>query len=287
MRCWATVVRCLAVLLASGCAAVATAADDLPAQQRLPAGTHADAAVEAQLKALPREVFEASRYVATDGAVLPYRLLPPLKLVPGQHYPLVVVLHGSGAVGNDNRAQLGALALSWSAPGLRQRYPAYVLVPQFGQRSANYAPASDGALASTPGPGVARLQALVDTLLAQKPIDPARVYVTGFSMGASTAWHALQSRHDRYAAAVMFSGIAPDRNAAVALADVPLLVVHGNADTNNPIDADRAMVEALKAQHAPALHWREYDGMEHQVPDTMLLATEWRDWLWAQQRPRL
>jgi len=283
---WGTVARCLAVLLACGCAAMATAADDLPAQQLVRSGAHVDAAAEAQVKALRREVFEASRYVMADGAVLPYRLLPPPTLVPGQRYPLVVVLHGSGAVGNDNRAQLGALALSWSAPSLRQRYPAFVLVPQFGERSANYVAASDGALASAPGPGVARLQALVDTLLTQKPIDPARVYVMGFSMGASTAWNALQSRRGRYAAAVMFSGIAPDRAGAAALADVPLLVVHGNADTNNPIDADRAMVAALKAQHAPALHWREYDGMDHQVPDTMLLATEWRDWLWAQQRPR-
>ena len=39
---------------------------------------------------------------------LPYRLLPPPEVHGGQRYPLVIVLHGSDAVGTDNRAQLGS-----------------------------------------------------------------------------------------------------------------------------------------------------------------------------------
>lgn len=278
------VATALAGWLVGVCAAT-SAAQALPDQQRLPAGAQADATAEKRLNGVAREAFESFRDVLTDGAVLRYRLLSPQNPQPGQRYPLVVVLHGSGAIGTDNRAQLGALALSWAEPGMRQRYPAYVLVPQFSERSANYAVAADGALASLPGPGVAHLQTLVDTLSTQRAVDPARRYVMGFSMGASTAWHVLLTRRGGYAAAAMFSGIAPDRSAAGALADVPLLVVHGDADTDNPIDADRAMRAALTARRAPALHWREYDGMGHQVPASMLLATDWRDWLWAQHLP--
>ena len=60
----------------------------------------------------------------------------------GQRVPLIVVLHGSGAIGDDNRRQLGKLALSWAAPAIRAKFPAYILVPQFPERSANYAPSA-------------------------------------------------------------------------------------------------------------------------------------------------
>ena len=55
-------------------------------------------------------------FTAPDGVTLPYRLLPPPS-PPGARrtrVPLVLLLHGSGEIGTDNRAQLTPFALAWA-----------------------------------------------------------------------------------------------------------------------------------------------------------------------------
>lgn len=268
------------LLLSAGCACAAQ--PELVTVRSTPARQAADAAL---LKSLDRDVFDNGSYAGPTGT-LGYRLMAPAAPQPGKRYPLIIVLHGSGAIGNDNSSQLGALAMSWSAPAIRKRYPAYILVPQFAERSANYAPsAADGLLAAKPGPNLPTLHALVETLKPQFAIDPDRIYVTGFSMGASAATQAVLQDQNIYAAAVAFSGIAPERANAAQLKDLPLLLVHGDADTENPIEPDRALFAALQRQPGGAkARLLEYRGLEHTVPADMLLATAWRDWLFAQHK---
>jgi predicted peptidase len=268
-----------ALLLA---AAFASAAQpELVTDRTTPAKQAADAAL---LKSLDRDQFHNGSYAGPTGA-LAYRLLPPANVQPGRRYPLVIVLHGSGAIGTDNVAQLGQLAMSWTAPAIRQRFPAYILVPQFAERSANYAPSpADGLLAAQPGPNLPSVAAVVDNLMPHYPIDADRVYVTGFSMGASAATQAMLHSPAMFAAGVVFSGIPPERGAAARLSGTPLLIVHGNADTENPIEPDRAMFAALRRQPGDRSRFLEYQGMTHQLPADMLLATAWRDWLFAQRR---
>ncbi|RFP15741.1 MULTISPECIES: prolyl oligopeptidase family serine peptidase [unclassified Duganella] len=272
----------ITLLLAAGCASAAQ--PELVTDRTTPARLAADAAM---LKSLDRDVFSNGSYAGPTGK-LGYRLMSPSAPQPGKRYPLIIVLHGSDAVGNDNNRQLGALALSWSAPAIRKRYPAYVVVPQFAERSANYSPsAADGLLAAKPGPNLPTLRALVETLKPQFAIDTDRIYVTGFSMGASAATQAVLQDQDMYAAAVAFSGIAPERASAAQLKDLPLLLVHGDADSENPIEPDRALFAALQRQPGGAkARLLEYRDLGHTVPADMLLATAWRDWLFAQHKTR-
>ncbi len=270
----------LSLLLMAACAG-AIAQTELVADRTTPTDQAGNASL---LQGLDRDLWSAGVFEHGAGA-LPYRLLPPPDAQPGQRYPLVIVLHGSGAIGTDNRSQLGQLVVSWSAPAIRARFPAYVLAPQFPERSANYQPsADDGLLAAQPGPNIPTLTALVAQLSKQYPIAADRVYITGFSMGASAATQALLQQPDMFAAAVAFSGIAPERSTAARLASTPLLIVHGNADTENPIAADRAFVAALQRQPGAKVRFLEYQGMEHQVPPDMLLSAALRDWLFAQQK---
>src|SRR5690242_15718896 len=62
------------------------------------------------------EPFASHQFVAADGTTLPYRLLAPPVVRPGTRYPLVLQLHGSGAIGTDNHAQIGAFANGWLRP---------------------------------------------------------------------------------------------------------------------------------------------------------------------------
>ena len=269
-----------ALLLTLACLTANLAAQTELLTDRTTAATQAaDATL---LQNLDRKVWTAGSF-QSDKNTLPYRLLPPATVDGAKRYPLVIVLHGSGGIGHDNLSQLGALALSWSAPDIRASFPAYVLAPQFPERSANYQrSAADGLLAASPGPNLPTLTALVDDLRQRYPIDAKRIYITGFSMGASAATQALLQRPGLFAAAAAFSGVPPERSAAARLATTPLLIVHGTADRDNPIAPDRAMVAALQRQPGARVRLLEYQGMPHQVPDDMLLSKAWRVWLFAQ-----
>jgi predicted esterase len=179
-------------------------------------------------------------------------------------------------------------ARSWTSPGLRRRFPAYVLVPQFPARSAAYETSGVDALpVSRPQPSLEAALELVDKLLDGYPIDRGRVYAIGFSMGGSAVWDALTLRPELFAAAVPIAGVPPPRDEASHIARIPILIVHGTRDTENPIDPDRAMYAALRSAGARRVRFREYEGLDHNVPPDMFLGTRWREWLFAQQRADL
>ncbi len=234
---------------------------------------------------LSADDFVAGSFTATDGTTLPYRLLAPTHVEPGRRYPLVVQFHGSGAIGNDNRAQIERdfAARAWAIPAIRTRHPTFVLVPQFPIRSANYDdPATPRIAVATPALSAAL--ELVDSIAAQQPVDRTRIYASGFSMGGSATWLALLARPELFAAAMPISGIAPDRLRADELKHIPLLILHGDADTENPIHSDREMVAAIRASGGKHIRLRSYVGLQHQPPGDLVPGDWWRDWLFAQHR---
>ncbi len=227
--------------------------------------------------------FDAGRFTAADGTVLPYRLLTPERIEPGRQYPLVVQFHNSGGIGADNRAQIekDASARAWAMPSVRARHPSFVLIPQFSARSANYDDPKQPQMAYA----TAQLQAsleLIDTIVAQHPVDPGRLYATGFSMGGSTTWLAAVARPRFFAAVVPVSAVAPDRRPAADLAHLPALAFHGDADTENPIASDREWAAALHLANGRQMRLREYVGLTHQPPGDFIPGDWWRDWMFAQ-----
>ena len=215
---------------------------------------------------------------------LPYRILAPVPTAtPERPAPLVIMLHGSDQLGTDNAAQVGVLAKSWATPVMRARFQAYVVAPQFDKRPVEYGRTVDGPRISRPGVELNALYALVDDLEARLPIDRSRVYIVGFSMGASTAIQALAGQPGRFAGAIAFSPVPPTRALANRVVGTPLLLVAGTADTVNPMQATRRWEESLERAGGD-VRMIVYDGLGHDVPREMILATNWRDWLFRQQR---
>lgn len=229
------------------------------------------------------EEFEGHSFKSTAGSTLRYRLLKPSKLEPGKVYPLVVQLHGSGGIGTDNLSQLERMAKSWAMPELRKRYQAFILIPQFPIRSANYGPAAPDQFAIS-SPALQDAVELVKEFSSANPIDPTRIYATGFSMGGSASWLLPVLAPDLFAAIVPISGVAPKSEQAKDFLDLPVYAVHGTADTENPIYADRRFVAAIVSQGGQRAKLREYNGLEHQPPADMYPGLWWRDWLFSQQR---
>lgn len=228
-------------------------------------------------------VFGQEVFTASNGMRLPYRVLAPIKLEPGVRYPLVLQLHSSGGIGTDNLLQLDRLAKSWAMPEIRARYGAYVLVPQFPDRSANYGPPSPDQYAQPSSSLILALE-LAEKFAQENPVDKARIYAVGFSMGGSAAWLVPTLKTNFFAAIMPVSGIAPANSAAARLQDLPIWVMHGNADDENPMGADVRLISAIKSQGGQRIFFREYVGLEHQLPADIYPGYWWRDWLFAQRR---
>jgi predicted peptidase len=228
-------------------------------------------------------LFGKGTFTASNGVVLPYRILTPLDMVPGVRYPLILQLHSSGGIGTDNLSQLDRLAKTWAMPEVRARYGTYVLVPQFPVRSANYGPPSPDQYAQHSAALSAALE-LVETFARENPVDSARIYALGFSMGGSAAWLAPVLKPELFAAIVPISGIAPENGSAARLQDLPIWVMHGNADEENPIVADRRLTNHIRARGGERIRFREYDGLDHQPPSDIYPGFWWRDWLFEQRK---
>lgn len=227
--------------------------------------------------------FDSASFTSSRGTHLVYRVLRPSNLNAGKQYPLVMQLHGSGGIGSDNVAQLDAMAKSWAMPEMRARYQTYVLIPQFPIRSANYGPASPEQFAA-PSSALDDVQELIASFVSTHAVDTSRIYATGFSMGGSAAWLLPQRTPNTFAAIVPISGIAPSNTDASNYLDLPILAMHGSADIENPITADKRFITAILQLGGTKATLFEYQGLGHLPPANAYPGYWWRDWLFEQQR---
>ncbi|UEG53064.1 prolyl oligopeptidase family serine peptidase [Mucilaginibacter daejeonensis] len=200
---------------------------------------------KAKLNALSIEPFQKASY--TDGAsVIPYRFMLPEAMHAGEKYPLVITLHNSSRVGDDNVSQLEPLARIWLLSGARSGYKAFVLAPQFKSRSSVYtADSAAGVLTSSPSADVKALYSLTKELEHDHPeIDTRRVYVVGYSMGASTAQNLVAMDPHHFAAVVSIAAV-PDMRHADAFKKLPIWLVHGQLDADNPYNGSVALYKAI------------------------------------------
>ena len=102
---------------------------------------------------------------------------------------------------------------------------------------------------------------LVDKTIREQDIDPARVYVTGLSMGGFGTWDALCRRPELFAAGMPVCG-GGDPQQVTRFRTVPVYAVHGGADKVVPTARSRAMVSALWGVDGRVLY-TEYPGCGH------------------------
>jgi predicted peptidase len=195
---------------------------------------------------------EAVEWTAESGVVVRYRWSAPAEPEPERKFPLVIFLHGAGERGNDNEAQLrhgvGDI-LKWSAEAGE---PCFLIAPQCpaGKWWAEVNLQTMGLEA--PGAKNERLEALVtliDELAAKHPIDPARIYLTGLSMGGYGTWDLLARHPAKFAAAAPICG-GGNPEAAESFKSVPLWAFHGAKDEVVPVLRSREMIDALEAAGA-------------------------------------
>jgi predicted peptidase len=221
---------------------------------------------------------------------MPYRLFRPTKAGAGKA-PLVLYLHGSGGLGDDNKKQINGGNMFGSRlfalPETQQRFPCYVVAPQTSFGWIRYdAERTPGGSRPNPvagfGEGARRVMEIISALQKEFPIDEKRIYVMGNSMGGGGTWHLLAHQPGFFAAGVPVAG-GRTSDAVSNLVKVPLWNFHGDADQTVPVEVSRQRIAALRKAGGSPLY-TEYPGVGHNAIEWAFSEPALVDWLFAQRR---
>jgi predicted peptidase len=184
------------------------------------------------------------------GRDLRYTLAIPADFAPDRPAPLVIALHYGGPVTPFfGRGVLADLV----EPALRD-LGALIAAPDC-PTSAWANPQSEGAVV-----------ALLDHLTAAYRIDPARVILTGYSLGGMGTWYIAARHQARFSAAIPVAG-QPQPDTADFTWTTPLYVLHSRHDGFIPLAPTEEVVGRLKEAGARVELVVVEDITHFEVPD--------------------
>lgn len=188
------------------------------------------------------------------GESIPYRLFVPTSWTPDKRLPMLVTLRAGNTVdgpyraGNDlvkQAAQRGYIVVTpmgyrgLSQPYYGSRYQ--IARPTAAAPAAGWTPQEDERAEQD-------VFHVIDLVTKEYNVDTSRVYLHGQNPSGSGAWYLAQKYPDRFAALVISSGpIVFDAYPFDRIRRIPVLMIHGDQDTANPIEASQKMAAAAKA----------------------------------------
>lgn len=189
------------------------------------------------------------------GESIPYRLFVPSRWTPGTKLPLLVTLRAGLSVNNSYRGNNDLVVQAERRGYLVVTPMGYRPLPQpyYGSPYRIARPgAAEPAAGWTPQENERAEQDVlnvIDLVTEEYNVDTSRVYLHGQNPSGSGALHLGAKYPDRFAALVVSSGpIVFDRYPFERLkGKVALMVIHGDQDTTNPIEASKTMADAAKA----------------------------------------
>ena len=196
------------------------------------------------------------------GESIPYRLFVPSRWKPGARLPLLVTLRAGTSVDNSYREPNSFIAqaekrgyLVVTPMGYRPLRQPYYGSPYRIARPNGAAPA-DGWTPQENERAEQDVMNVIDLVSQEYGVDPARVFLHGQNPSGSGALHLGAKYPDRFAALVISSG-------PIDFASYPfdrikgkmgLMVIHGDQDTTNPMEASQKMAAAAKAAGVDAAY---------------------------------
>jgi len=235
----------------------------------------------------PRKRLEKRVFHNAQRESIPYRLFVPKGYEAAKRYPLILFLHGAGERGADNEAQLvHAQVLCLVSGEAAAKHPCFLVAPQcpdkvkwvevaWDSKKPHHTPAQ-------PSVAMRLTLELLDALEKEFPIDPARRYVTGLSMGGFGTLDACLRRPGYFAAAIPVCGGADDSRSK-DFAGTSFWIFHGGSDGVVPTGRSRSIYHLLKAAGAEA-KYTEYPGVGHNAWSKAYNEPGLAKWLFAQHR---
>jgi dipeptidyl aminopeptidase/acylaminoacyl peptidase len=169
-----------------------------------------------------------------DGTLQPYSIRTVASAKPGHTYPVAVFLHGSAS---DDRGQLDSF---------RKLLPGFILVAPYARGTSHF---------YTTDEAQRDIEEVLADVAAHYPVDPDRMFLSGFSMGGYGVYRTFFEHPERYRGLIVLSGLpyafddAPDfRNPALmaGFKGVDMFVVHGTEDRNCPFAETEKLVASLR-----------------------------------------
>jgi predicted peptidase len=196
------------------------------------------------------------------GESIPYRLFVPSRWKPGARLPLLVTLRAGQSVDNpyrdpntlvseaERRGYLVVTPMGYRPlrqPYYGSKYP--IARPTPSKPADGWTPEEDARAEQD-------VINVVDLVTKEYGVDTARVYLHGQNPSGSGALYLGAKYPDRFAALVISSGpIVFDTYPWDRIkGKMGLLVIHGDQDTTNPMDASKRMAEAAKAAGVNAVY---------------------------------
>ena len=206
----------------------------------------------------------------TEGHDLKYRIYGARKLrrSKGEGSPLVVYLHGMGG-------DVMTGAEPWSANSFTKdrnyrKRPCFVIAPQNPDQKGWNGSKADSVVK------------IVEEMIEKLPIDPKRIYLTGYSMGGYGTFHLLAQEPKLWAAAIPVAG-GGNSAAVKEHRKVPLWVFHGAKDPVVPVSQSQSMVEALEKARSE-VKYTEFPDADHGISGNVYNDEKVHEWLFEQSR---
>lgn len=234
------------------------------------------------LNSLNTNTFQKKIFVDND-IQIPYRFLTPKNNRTNEKFPLVITFHNSTRIGNDNENQLEPFAKIWLRDEIYERFPCYVVAPQFNKRSTNYEIDKDGIQVSKPSNDVSTLLKLIKDLEKEYPnIDKNRIYLIGYSMGASTAQNLMNLSPNTFAAIVSVASV-PDFSNLIKIKEKNIWLIHGKKDDENPYIGSVELYNKLSSNKN--LIFTTFTNLNHNnIVIPFLVTDEIPKWLFEKRR---
>ena len=193
---------------------------------------------------------QAYSFISSSGQDLDYLLYLPDDYYERPAWPLIISLHGnkSGRIGIDDVLEMNPL----NAIDPDAEFP-FILV----------APVSPTALWNF---YYEPINELMDTLSESLSIDSDSLILTGFSAGAYGGWYYALSDPDQFVAFAPVAGGpggGPVPENICLLKDLPIWIIHSDADFVMPINQSYAVLEALEKCGSSSIHMTTYTDLDH------------------------
>jgi predicted esterase len=158
-----------------------------------------------------------------------YLLYTPPGYNPSQTYPLLIVLHGQGGMGDNldlllNKDEIPSKLIHqnrWPS-----RYPFIVVSPQL-KRDPSVPDPADQLWPPQ------MVDEVVEHVRSGYAVNPNKIYITGLSQGAHGSYDYTTAFPSKIAAAAYISGV-PDSTKACLVKDIPIWIFHGTDDSLVP-----------------------------------------------------
>ncbi|MDC7222003.1 MAG: prolyl oligopeptidase family serine peptidase [Spirochaetales bacterium] len=217
---------------------------------------------------------------------LKYRIFEPKDL--SREVPLIIYLHGAAQRGEDNIKQLDDVAFAFTSKKVQKNYPCYFIAPKHNSKEGYWINYID-----KPGPlghysqktmkesdEEKLIVELIVKLMNEKPIDPSRIYITGYSMGATGTWDIISRYPDLFAAAIPIAGLT-DTATACKLNNIGIWIHHGMLDPLVPIEISTEMAQELEKYNNNVM-MTAYPNKGHGIIHEVYSNNKVIEWLFSQ-----